>query len=445
MTPKTRVRQFAPAIVVAVLLLALGACGAYPNSTFNHHTDLNTDSDALWMKLLGWGTFVFIFVEGLLIFTVFKFRKRPGGPPVQMTHGNTMMEISWTVLPIVILIIIAIPTVRTIFKTEAPAASGSLEIVVTGHQWWWEYSYPQYGFSTANEFYIPTGRTVNFTLKSVDVIHSFWVPQMGGKRDVVPNRTNHIWYTPNTDLQSMVWNGFCTEYCGSSHANMRIRAYTVSAAEFESWAAGQKLPAAFAVAGAAAPAPAAPGSKAPAKPPAKGGGGATASAATGTTVTAVGGDIVTQTAPAYMFPADKLPDYAIPKTPYPEGLTFDDALLAKGDAARGRELFGNVPAAMCKTCHALNGIPGAVIPLAPNLTHIASRHTIAAGLYPNDAPHLARWIKDAPLMKPGARMDAWGTGLFDPMQNKIMGSKGTMGALTDQQIADLVAFLLTLK
>ena len=132
MTPKTRVRQLAPAIGLAVLLLALGACGAYPNSTFNHHTDFNTDIDALWNKLLGWGTFVFIFVEGILIFTVIKFRKRPGGPPVQMTHGNTKLEITWTVLPIVILIIIAIPTVKTIFKTQAKAAAGSLEIEVIG-------------------------------------------------------------------------------------------------------------------------------------------------------------------------------------------------------------------------------------------------------------------------------------------------------------------------
>jgi cytochrome c oxidase subunit 2 len=278
---------------------------------------------------------------------------------------------------------------------------------------------------------------------------------MGGKRDVMPGTIrapNHIWYTPNADLESMVWNGFCTEYCGSSHANMRIRAYTVTPAEFESWAAGQRLPAALAATDAAAPAAAAPAGKAPAgkapgKAPAKSGGGATASAAPGTMVAAVGGDIVTQTGPAYMFPTDKLPDYAIPKTPYPAGLDFDDALLAKGDAARGRELFTAAPTmiAACKTCHALNGIPGAVMPLAPNLTHIASRHTIAAGLYPNDAPHLARWIKDAPMMKPGAKMNTWGTGRFDPMTGKMMGSKGSFGALTDQQIADLVAFLLTLK
>ena len=100
---------------------------------------------------------------------------------------------------------------------------------------------------------------------------------------------------------------------------------------------------------------------------------------------------------------------------------------------------------MCKSCHALNGIPGAVMPLAPNLTHLASRHTIGAGLYPNDAQHMARWIKDAPMMKPGAKMNAWGTGRYDPINHKMMGSKGTMGALTDAQIADLVAFLLTLK
>jgi cytochrome c oxidase subunit 2 len=436
MTPKTRVRQLAPAIVLAGLVLALGACGAYPNSTFNHHTDFNTDIDALWNKLLFWGTLVFVIVEGILIFTIIKFRKRPDSPPPQMTHGNTAMEISWTVLPIVILILIAIPTVKTIFKTEAPARAGSLEIEVIGHQWWWEYRYPQYGFSTANEFYLPTGRTVNFTLHTVDVIHSFWVPQMGGKRDVVGQRSNHLWYTPNADLETMVWNGFCTEYCGTSHANMRIRAYTVTPAEFESWAAGQQTPAAF---GAAPPPP--PPATPAVTPAASKAPPAAASKAPATAVAAA----APPRADFYVFPASKLPDYAVPKTPYPDGITYDDALLAKGDAQRGRDLFATPPKAMCITCHTLNGIPNATSLTAPNLTHIASRHTIAAGLYPNDAPHLARWIKNASKMKPGAKMNTWGTGLYDPMNKKMMGDKGTVGALTDEQIADLVAFLQTLK
>src|SRR4051812_25388570 len=101
MTLFRRVRQLAPALTLVVIALALGACGGdYPNSTFNHHTDLNTDIDSLWDKLLFWGTLVFVIVEAILIYTIVKFRKRPNSPPPQMTHGNTAMEISWTVLPI---------------------------------------------------------------------------------------------------------------------------------------------------------------------------------------------------------------------------------------------------------------------------------------------------------------------------------------------------------
>ena len=109
-----------------------------------------------------------------------------------------------------------------------------------GHQWWWEFRYPQYGVVTANELYLPAGRTVNFQLNSRDVIHSFWAPQLGGKRDVIANRTNYLWYTPDSSLAGSVFNGFCAEYCGSSHANMRFHVYTVAPADFESWAAHQK-------------------------------------------------------------------------------------------------------------------------------------------------------------------------------------------------------------
>jgi cytochrome c oxidase subunit 2 len=236
----------------------------------------------------------------------------------------------------------------------------------------------------------------------------------------------------------MVWNGFCTEYCGTSHANMRIRAYTVSPAEFDSWAANQKLPAAF---GAVAT---------PAAPPA-GGAPATMVSAVTSSKAATTAQGKTPAAPepsgppAYVYPADKIPDYAIPKTPYPANLTFDDALLAKGDPQRGRDWFAaQMPKAQCTTCHMLVGIPGAENHEGPNLTHIASRHTIAAGLYPNDAQHLARWIKNAGKMKPGAHMNTWGLGEYDPITRKMMGEK-SLGVMTDQQIADVVAFLQTLK
>src|SRR5690606_18063738 len=125
----------------------------------------------------------------------------------------------WTVAPALILVLIAVPTVRTIFVTQAEAVPEAWQVEATGHQWWWEFYYPEYGVRTANEVYVPVGRTVNFALRSNDVLHSFWVPQMGGKRDLITNRTNYLWFTPNDTLPSTAWNGFCVEFCGASHAN----------------------------------------------------------------------------------------------------------------------------------------------------------------------------------------------------------------------------------
>jgi cytochrome c oxidase subunit 2 len=413
----TRALQHAPAVLTAVLLLAVGACGGeYPNSTFNHTTDFNTAIDGIWDTLLLWGTIVFIIVEVILVYTIFKFRKRPYSPPPQMIHGNTLMEITWTVLPIFILVIIAIPTVKTIFKTQAPAPSGAVEVQVIGHQWWWEFKYPQYGFSTANEMYIPAGRTVSLTLETKDVLHSFWVPQMGGKRDLISNRVNRLWFTPKADIGTAVWNGFCTEYCGTSHANMKFRLYTVSEGEFSEWVAGQSASAAFNTVAA----PATIDSSA-------------------TTVATAAGALATPDAPAtsWYFPAEKLPVSAKPATPVPAALTYDDALLASGDPANGQALFSRT----CIGCHAIKGVPGAVSPIGPNLTHVATRHTLGSGLFPNDAAHLARWIKNAPAMKPGAQMNAWGANQYDAYGKRTV----TMGGLTDAEIADLVAYLQALK
>ncbi len=444
MTLTNRVRQLAPAMAMAGLLLALGACGGeYPNSTFNHHTELNTLTDSLWDTLLLWGTIVFVIVEVLLLYIVWKFRKREGGPPPVMTHGNTTMELTWTILPIVILVIIAVPTVKTIFKTQAPAPAGALEIEVIGHQWWWEYRYPQYGFQTANEFYLPAGRTVHFTLHTFDVLHSFWVPQMGGKRDLISNKTNHIWYTPNANTADSAWNGFCTEYCGASHANMRIRAFTVSPEHFDQWVAGQKAPA-FTT---AAPPTAAPAAKAPASK------GMASAAPPGGATVASAGLLADQSnaqatppaaapAPApvagWVFPRENLPAHVIPQTPLPKNLTFDDAVLANGDAARGEAVFKGKGA--CGSCHILM-VTDKLTLAGPNLTHVGSRHTIASGLYPNDPQHLARWIKNAVKMKPGALMQVIGAGEIDPKTKQPT----KFGALTDAEIADVVAYLRALK
>ena len=419
-----RLRRLASYAFVAALAVAAVSCNeAHPNSTLDPHTDLGREIDFLWDRLLLLGTIVFVLVEVILIYIVFRYRRREnqGTPP--QTHGSTKLEIAWTLIPAVILVFIAVPTVRTIFITQAQAAPGSLNIDVTGHQWWWEFRYPDYGVTTANEIYLPAGRTVSFRLRSADVIHSFWMPQLGGKRDVVTNRTNYMWFTPDSSISSNVWNGFCVEYCGASHANMRFRVFTVTQQQFESWVAGQKLPARF-----GAVAPVAP-TGGPIPPPLE-----------GPVVTAPAGpNAPSQAAQAgYIFPREQVPDYAVPHSPIPSGLKFTPGLT--GNAQRGLKVFTS---SACIGCHAIAGNPMAMGTTGPNLTHVGSRLTIAAGRFPNAAAYLALWIKNARAMKPEIIMPTLGVDEYDPvLKTKVTAATG---GLTDQQIADIVAYLTALK
>jgi len=431
----------AVALTVA-LAVFLAACGqqSYPECIFHQRTDVNRDVDYLFKILIYAGTAVFIFVEGILVWTLIKFRKRPGQPEPVHVHGNTTLEIAWTVIPLVILILIAIPTIKTIFKTQAVARSDALQVEVIGHQWWWEFRYPQYQVVTANELYLPVGRTVNFTMTSKDVIHSFWIPALSGKRDVIPNHTNYLWFAPDSS-GSNAWNGACAEFCGTSHANMKFRTFTVSVADFESWAKHQ-AEAAVGTAAPATPPAAAPGSAAAAST-------ATAAAAAAKTAptTPPPAVVASQTAPAaapvvqagyVSFPRDQMPPNTVPQTPLPAGLNFDDSLLDKGDPANGAKLV--ISNGGCLACHAIKGNPMMIGNIGPNLTHIATRTTIAAGLFPNDPRHLARWVKNAREMKPGVIMNTIGAGEYDPVLKQTMKS-----GLSDQQIADIVAYLQTLK
>ncbi len=447
MTGKHRWRQLASFGVVAVFAMALVACNtSYPNTTFLPKTEFSRASDDLWDLLLLLGTIVFVLVEGILIFVVFKYRHRGGDQKPPQTHGNTTLEILWTLIPAVILVFIAVPTVKTIFYTQKAAAPGSLNVEVIGHQWWWEFRYPEYGIVTANEIYLPVGRTVNFTLHSADVIHSFWTPQLGGKRDVVTNRTNHIWYTPDSTLKSAVWNGFCAEYCGDSHANMKFRVFTVQPAEFASWVAGQKLAAAY---GAVAPATAVnpptageplssgTGSVAgtrPAEPATQNPAGSPGIQEVGT-ATGTAAQPIAASTPGYVFPREQIPSWAVPHAPLPKGLAWNASLV--GDPARGQQLYSSNA---CIGCHTISGNPMSMGVIGPNLTHFGSRYTLAAGTYPNDTQHLALWIKNARKMKPGSIMPSLGKGEYDP------GMKTTLSmGLDDQQIADIVAYLQALK
>ena len=419
--PGTR-KAGAVALTVALAAL-LAACGGnYPESIFHHRSEVNRDVDGLFRLLIGLGTFVFIFVEAILVWTLIKFRKRPGQAEPQHVHGNTTLEIAWTVIPLIILGVIAVPTIRTIFKTQAVARSDALQVEVIGHQWWWEFRYPQYQITTANELYLPLGRTVNFTLKSQDVIHSFWIPALSGKRDVIPNRTNYLWFSPDSAGAS-AWNGACAEYCGTSHANMRFKTFTVADADFESWARHQ--------AEAAAPPPGLPAPTVPSagRPGVVPGAQDTAQAANAPQVAQAG---------FTMYPREQLPPNTIPQTPIPAGLTFDDNLLGKGDPANGAKIMTSTGG--CLACHMIKGNPMMIGVAGPNLTHLVTRSSIAGGLFPNDERHLARWIKNAREMKQGVVMQTFGANEYDP----VLKRRNTSG-LTDQQIADIVAYLQTLK
>ena len=454
MTPTHRPRPLLRAGLATVVLLALAACADdYPNSTFNHTTEFNTAIDSLWDTLLFLGTIVFVLVEAALIYTVVRYRRREGQAEPKHVHGNTTLEILWTVIPALILVFIAVPTVRTIFRTQAKAVPEALQVEVIGHQWWWEFRYPEYTSTgangrvdtlvTANELYLPTGRTVNFHLRTQDVLHSFWVPQLGGKRDLISNHTNYLWFTPDSALGTQAWNGFCTEYCGASHANMRFRAFTVAPEEFERWARGQlampavasAMPGAPAAAAAPAAAPAADTTRADSAA-APGAAPAAVAAAPGATPAAGAPTQLATANDAYVFPVANLPDHTVPKTPIPAGLTFPEGIV--GDAARGAQIYSR---SSCIGCHAIKGHPISMSTVGPNLTHVGSRTTIAAGLFPNDERHLRLWIKNSRKMKPGVSMPTLGRGETDPITKQV----AQLGALSDQEIADIVAYLLALK
>jgi len=227
-------------VLAAMLLLALTGCAENaPQDFLEPEGPVARTIDGLQKPVFLVAGVVFVLVEGLILFAMFKFRDRPGRAEPEQVHGNTRLEVGWTLLPALILFVIAIPTIKTIFDLSN-TDEGALQVTVTGHQFWWEYRYEDSGVVTANELVMPTGRPVELTLESVDVIHSYWVPKLAGKTDVIPGRTNRMSFEadkPGTYL------GQCTEFCGLSHANMRNVAVAMAPADFDRWVADQRRPA----------------------------------------------------------------------------------------------------------------------------------------------------------------------------------------------------------
>ena len=318
------------ALAVAALFL-ISCSGQDPMNTLAAEGEIARKQQDLFWLIFYWAVGVFVFVEGLLLIAVIRFRRKPGqGMPAQI-HGNTRMEIAWTIIPSLVLVSIGVPTIFVIFDT-AETPPEALRVNVIGHQWWWEFEYTDLDVVTANELHIPVGEAIALSLESVDVIHSFWVPKLAGKQDVIPRQPNPMWLRadkPGTYL------GQCAELCGIQHANMRLRVIVQPRDEFDAWVSAQRTLAA----------------------------------------------------------------------PPPETLA--------------------PTITQCFACHTINGVPGAVGKIGPNLTHVGSRTTIAAGIMSMTDENLAGWLRDPQEKKQGANMQNLG--------------------LNDEQIAGLVEYLQSLK
>lgn len=236
-------RPVALALLSVALIVALAACTA-PQSTFEPRSDATDKIQTLYILIIAVSGAIGAAVLGALVFLLIRFRAKPGVPARQI-HGNNTLEVIWTIVPILILVMVGVPNVFAIAGATRAPADDALHINVTGHQWWWEVEYPGLGpnggpLVTANEIHLPIGREVAIHLDSDDVIHSFWIPRLIGKTDMVPNHPNDL--EPFTANEIGVFYGQCAEFCGAAHALMRFRAIVETTGNFESWVASLQTP-----------------------------------------------------------------------------------------------------------------------------------------------------------------------------------------------------------
>ena len=280
------------------------------------------------MLVLGVTLFIFLVVAGLLLYALIRYRNRPGDSnrePAQI-YGSNQIELSWTVIPILIVVMLFLSTTRVILETQAiPKPDNAMNVTVIGHQFWWEYRYPQLGVVTANELHIPVSDPAHptptyLTMSSADVSHSFWVPRLAGKMDVIPNKINTMWIDPQ---HPGLYLGQCAQYCGTQHANMLLRVYAQTPADFAVWVNQQRQ------------------------------------------------------------------------------LAVRD-FTGNVKAAEGQTVFMHNA---CINCHTVAGTV-ANGRFGPDLTHMASRDTIASGAIQNTPENLRAWIDNPNAMKPGSLMPA---------------------------------------
>ncbi len=217
-----------------------------PMTTIHPVTEAGRDINYVYALTTAIAVFIFLAVAIPVVIALVRFRERPdddGSIPEQV-HGNVVLEFIWTIVPVILLIVIALPTWQVIFKQAAPASEKALKVEVIGHQWWWEFRYPDLGIVTANEIYLPENTEIDLSITSNDVLHSYWVPRFSGKVDCVPGHVNKDKFT--TPLAKLAggdyYQGQCVELCGLSHALMRFQAVVLKAEEWQRWVRAYKEP-----------------------------------------------------------------------------------------------------------------------------------------------------------------------------------------------------------
>lgn len=387
-------RRAAARLLPIIVVPLLTACNGeqYTQTTFRPVTAFGEALNRVFANTFGWTMGILAIVVALVVYVMIRFRERPGQPHPVQVHGSTKLELLWTTIPAIIVLFIAIPTVRTVFSMQEPPEEGALEVEVIGHQWWWEFRYPEEGVVTANQLVLPVGREVHLRMHSADVVHSFWIPRLGGKRDVNPQpalpegqrpRPNHLVFTVR---EPGTYSGQCAEYCGLSHAIMKMTAVAVPEPEFEEWVASMRDEPAI-----PAPAP--------------------DTANTGAAAAAAG--VAAQTG----------------------GQPQAEAALV----AEGERIFTSRP---CVACHAVANTT-AKGQLGPNLTRFGSRPTIGAGALPSNQENLERWITNPRAVKPGALMP--GTQTPAPAPGNPGGPPFPATGLTPDEVRAVAAYLLSLK
>ncbi len=246
-------RRPTPAKLTALVVLgalAVAGCGTSTNtqSTFDPHGKIARDDSNIFNAFFWVAALVGVLIIAATIYVAIRFRERPGNENPIQTHGNTTLEISWTIAPVLILAVMAVFTVKMIWD-QAAKPKGAMEITVTGKQWWWQFEYTKVDGQTrhvvtANELHIPAGVPIWLTLKSDNVNHSFWIPALVGKKDTIDGHQNHIQMIADKALENAPeakqwFDGQCAQFCGLSHADMHVKAKVDSLAEFNTWYASQ--------------------------------------------------------------------------------------------------------------------------------------------------------------------------------------------------------------